>query len=96
MSYQEAEKQRKIDNKNLMKRSFKSEIKNQKFSWMELFVNILIFIGATILTAITTTYLNINSKYYEFIIECILIIVLSGIKQFIKKEDKIQFVDYSI
>jgi len=85
MSYQEAEKQRKIDNKNLMKRSFKSEIKNQKFSWMELFVNILIFIGATILTAITTTYLNINSKYYEFIIECILIIVLSGIKQFIKK-----------
>jgi len=68
-----------------MKRSFKSEIKNQKFSWMELFVNILIFIGATILTAITTTYLNINSKYYEFIIECILIIVLSGIKQFIKK-----------
>jgi|GEM_PF-1424963 len=84
MSYQEAEKQRKIDNKNLMKRSFKSEIKNQKFSWMELFVNILIFIGATILTAITTTYLNINSKYYEFIIECILIIVLSGIKQFIK------------
>lgn len=86
MSYQEAEKQRKMDNKNLFKRSMKSEMKNQKFSWKELLVDLLLFLVASVLTAIVTTYVSFNSKYCGFIIESILIIALFGIKQIVEKK----------
>ncbi|MDO5572299.1 MAG: hypothetical protein Q4F97_12675 [Bacteroidales bacterium] len=85
MSYQEAEKQRKIDNKNLLKKSMKSEMKNHKFDWKELCVDFLLFFVASVLTPIVTTYVSFNSKYCGFIIESILIIVLFGIKQIIEK-----------
>lgn len=65
MNFEENEKQRKMYNKKILKTTFRSEMRNKKFSMIDLLLDVMIFFGATVLAETVNGFAHADFKERE-------------------------------
>lgn len=89
MNYLEAEKQRKKDNRKLIMKTFRAELKNKrKTNVAEFIMDVVLFLVAMQVSEFVLTFLDLEFVGIKYISEVIIIMALLWIKSLLVKKNE--------